>query len=331
LRDAIQRLLALGTRIRAATVDALARSGSAELAAVARDGAGDTIFALDVDAERILLAACEDWGRSASFLLLAEGLDPAGVQFGRGAPEFRLIVDPIDGTRGLMFDKRSAWCLAAIAPDRGPATSLGDVTHAAQVELPTSRQTRADLLWAVRGGGAGGRREDLARGTAQEFRPRPSTARTLRHGFATVCAYFPGGKPLAAEIEEKLLARVHGPWDPGKAEYYCDQYISSGGQLAELALGRDRFVLDLRPWLHAATGAGSLSSRPYDLCTALIASEAGCIVTAPDGAPLAAPLDLTTPVAFVGYANRALRDLVQPALDAVLAETGVQRPRQPGT
>ena len=32
----------------------------------------------------------------------------------------KLIVDPIDGTRSLMYDKRSAWVLAAVAPQRGP-------------------------------------------------------------------------------------------------------------------------------------------------------------------------------------------------------------------
>lgn len=315
---AIQRLLELGRRIRERLHEAVQRSDAAD---VVRDGAGDTIFRLDCAAEEILLAWAEQEARVQPLTLIAEGLAPDGVRFGTGESQVRVLIDPIDGTRGLMFDKRSAWFLAAVAPDRGPGTRLTDLTHAVMVELPTSRQQRADVLWATRGGGMSGQREDLVHRTSRPLAPAPSRAEDLRHGFATVCAYFPGGKPLAAELEERLLARVHGAWNPDKAEFYCDQYISTGGQLAELILGRDRFVLDLRPWLHRKLGVrSSLCARPYDICTALVATEAGCIVTAPDGSPLDAPLDLTTDVAFVGYANRALQARVQPALDAVLAE-----------
>ena len=57
----------------------------------------------------MLLPFCEEWGQTASFLLMAEGIEPEGRRFGSGTPEFRLIVDPVDGSRGLMHDKRSAW------------------------------------------------------------------------------------------------------------------------------------------------------------------------------------------------------------------------------
>ena len=67
----------------------------------------------------------------------------------------------------------------------------------------------------------------------------------------------------------------------------------------------------------------TLCSRPYDLCTALIAEQAGCVVTAPDGSPLDAPLDTTTSVAFVGYANQALAERLQPLVERVLSEQGV--------
>ena len=62
----------------------------------------------------------------------------------------------------------------------------------------------------------------------------------------------------------------------------------------------------------------ALACHPYDICTALIAQEAGCIITAPDGGPLRAPLDTTTPVAWVGYANRTLARRIGPKLRAVL-------------
>ena len=45
---------------------------------------------------------------------------------------WRIIVDPIDGTRGLMYQKRSAWILTGVAPNRGPSTSLRDIVLAVQ-------------------------------------------------------------------------------------------------------------------------------------------------------------------------------------------------------
>jgi hypothetical protein len=46
--------------------------------------------------------------------------------------------------------------------------------------------------------------------------------------------------------------------------------------------------------------------------------EAGVIVTNPAGAPVEAPLDLTSNVAWVGYANDGLRRSVEPVLQRVL-------------
>ena len=316
----LPRLLALQAAIR----DALRAHMQAQQADVwsrtVRDDAGDTVFGIDAAVEDLLLARCEEWGRTQAFTLLAEGLDPAGVAFGapgRGGPPFRLLVDPIDGTRGLMFDKRSAWCLMAVAPDRGAATRLADVAIAAMTELPTTRQATSDALWAVRGGGAHGTRTDLSTGAARPLPVVPSRADTLRHGFATVCDFFQGGKALVAELAEAIYAQALGPWNAQKAEVYADQYISSGGQLAELALGRDRFVLDVRPLVHANLGAkSSLACRPYDVCTALVAQEAGCVVLDPYGGPLDAPLDVVSSVAFAAYANRGLAERMAPIVRA---------------
>jgi hypothetical protein len=66
-----------------------------------------------------------------------------------------------------------------------------------------------------------------------------------------------------------------------------------------------------------------LPCHPYDVCTSLIATEAGVILTAPDGSPLDTPLDLESPVAWVGYANPALRAAIEPALRTVLARRGL--------
>jgi hypothetical protein len=276
-----------------------------------RDDDGDTIFGIDAAVEELLLARCREWGEHQHFTLIAEGLDPEGVPFGRpgrgGAP-FRLLVDPIDGTRGLMFDKRPAWCLMGAAPDRGAATRLRDVEVAVMTELPTTRQATSDTLWAVAGQArAHGVRLELATGAERPLPVVPSAATNLRHGFGSVVNFFPGGKELTARLEEAILARALGGWNPAKAEIYSDQYISSGGQLAEVALGRDRFVLDVRPLVHRKLGVrSSLACRPYDVVTLGIAQAAGCIVCDPLGQPLDAPLDTTTNVAFACYANERL-------------------------
>jgi len=66
--------------------------------------------------------------------------------------------------------------------------------------------------------------------------------------------------------------------------------------------------------------AATLCCHPDDICTALIAREAGCVVEAPDGGVLRYPLDTTTPVAWMGYANTALARTVRPALRRVMAK-----------
>jgi hypothetical protein len=312
----LARLRALQAELRAALCEHMRSQEAHVWSRTERDDAGDTIFGIDVAAEDILLAHCRAWGESQHFTLLAEGLDPAGVVFGEpglGGPPFRLLVDPIDGTRGLMFDKRSAWCLMGVAPDRGAATRLADVGIAVMTELPTTRQATSDVLWCTPGGGAHGERFDLRTGAVRAFTPRPSQDDTLRHGFATVANFFPGGKEHLARLEEAILARALGPWNPAKAEVYSDQYICSGGQLAEVALGRDRFVLDVRPLVHRKLGAASsLACRPYDVVTWRIAQAAGCVVLDPFGQPLDAPLDVTTNVAFACYANARLAQRLVP-------------------
>ena len=89
---------------------------------------------------------------------------------------------------------------------------------------------------------------------------------------------------------------------------FDDEYISSGGQLHELMVGHDRFVADLRPLVDA----DALACHPYDVCTAMLLEEAGGVVTDPHGAPLEAPLDNTSPVAWVGYANPAFGGVNRP-------------------
>ncbi len=114
------------------------------------------------------------------------------------------------------------------------------------------------------------------------------------------------------------------PGDDGTPRVFDDEYISSGGQLYELTVGHDRFTADLRPLALLASTVPRrierLCAHPYDLCTELIAREAGAIVTNRHGEPLNEPLDITANMCWIGYANAAIRQQVEPKLLELLAE-----------
>ena len=57
------------------------------------------------------------WARTDAACLPDRHADETSV-------DWRIIVDPIDGTRGLMEQKRRAWVLTGVAPNRGPGESL---------------------------------------------------------------------------------------------------------------------------------------------------------------------------------------------------------------
>jgi hypothetical protein len=307
---------------------AMARGSKESLSRVAAETRGDTIYSLDAAVEGVILPILErELAPATSLVLVAEGLADRPVVLPGGRPEdARLVVilDPIDGTRGLMFDKRSAWFLAGAAPRRGEDTRLEDIEAAVQVEIPTSRSELADILSAVKGEGARGETLHLGTGRRTVFTPRPSGAGTVRGGFATIARYFPPGREALAGIDDEVLRRALG--DPaGRTVAFEDQYISTGGQLHGLLTGRDRFVADLRPLVYEKLARGTasgLSCHPYDLSAALIAREAGVIVRSVPGGPLCVPLDTHTPVAWAGYANRAIQREIEPLLARVLAERG---------
>ena len=324
--NAVVRLREFQRRVR----DALARSRASEgLHEVSRDSAADTIYRLDTVVEPILDEFCRDWSRTTPLVLVAEGIESEdaaaeGVKvYPEGVREedalIRLIVDPIDGTRGLMYDKRSAWALAGVAPNCGAATRLRDIEVAVMTELPTSKMGHADVLWAVKGRGAAAERVDLRTGATSPLPLRPSSADTIAHGFASVVQFFPGTKVLASELTEHLVRELLGAADVTKAAVFDDQYISTGGQFYELIVGHDRFNADLRPLLYRIQRQPEgLCCHPYDCATWLVAEEAGVILTDGLGAPLDGPLDVTTGLSWAGYANRTLRQKIEPPLTRFL-------------
>jgi hypothetical protein len=326
LLDLVAAVRRLHEQLRAAAIEAGERRAIDELSRVANDVAGDTLYALDALTESTLVEFfAHQVAPHVPIALVAEGI-PGGriiLPVNASAADVRwlVIVDPVDGTRGLMYQKRSGWILTGIAPNRGPATGLQDIEAAIQTEIPLRKQHLADIAWAVRGEGAHAERWNRLTGERTPLVLQPSHAATLAHGFATVVRFFPGHRDVLAAIDDEIIAEVIGPPQPGKAACFEDQYASTGGQLYELMAGHDRFVADIRPLVHDS--APPLCCHPYDICTELIARELGVIVTDERGSPMSAPLSVEPNVSWIGYANASIRDAVEPVLRRALRSRGL--------
>jgi hypothetical protein len=294
-----------------------------ELSGVVGQNAADTIYAIDQITDDALLAWFDaSWPQSEAVEVVSEGLDEP-VVIGKGSPRWTCIVDTIDGTRGLMYDKRSAWALAAVAPFGG---TLRDVVAVAMTEIPTTKQWASDRFSVVRGAGRTGivaERVDVRDRSAASTPAavRPSQATELDHGFASFARFFPQAKPLIAQFEQRVWQLVYGGPLAADLAIFDDQYLSTGGQFHELLVGHDRALGDVRPLAFTELGIeGGPACHPYDCCCALLLTEAGCTLVDPWGGPLDVPLDTTTPVAWVGVANPALAEWVLPAVHAAVAE-----------
>ncbi|MDB4913788.1 MAG: inositol monophosphatase [Gemmatimonadetes bacterium] len=327
----LSAIRALHDRIRDSVVAACEAQHHDAMSGVAHDDVGDTIYSVDRVSEQTLVEGLSELANREPLVLIAEGLPPEGMVLPAGAREseckWRFLVDPIDGTRGLMYQKRPAWILTGVAPNKGTETRLSDIVLAVQTEIPLVKQHLCDQLWAARGHGVHARRVDRVRMTESPLTLGPSTAHTIAHGFASVSRFFPGARDVLALVDDEIALDVVGAPAPGKAMFFEDQYISTGGQLYELMAGHDRFIADIRPLLrNVLAGRGfhqPLCCHPYDLCTVLIARELGVVITGASGAPLDAPLDIEADVAWVGYANEDLRMKVEPALQRALGKYGL--------
>lgn len=324
-----ETICALHATLREQVLRSRNNSTAEDLSAVAETTEADTIYAIDKISETVILDWFENnWPTDLPMELVMEGLENRGtVTFPNGTAvadtRFKYIMDPIDGTRCLMYDKRSAWILSAVAPQRGNATCLQDLQVAVMTELPPSKQTLADEVSGIRGQGTKGiraMRTDLISGNTQPISIRPSQADNFAHGFASLARFFPEGKEFTARLELAL-------WEQLKMTGFAspmifdDQYMSTGGQIYELLCGHDRMLGDIRPLVHHHLGLDkALSCHPYDICTAFLLEEAGGVLEAPDGQPVNAPLDTISPVAWIGYANPKLAQLAGPVLRNIISE-----------
>lgn len=325
-------LRTIQARIRDTVVAACERTAVEHMAQPVGEDAGDTIFAIDRVSEAALLTEFEALAERWPMVLIAEGLGTDGrVVLPHGsdaaAAVIRVIVDPIDGTRGLMYQKRPGWILTGVAPNRGEATSLADIELALQTEIPLIKQHLSDSLWArvlPEGGFAtGSERFNRLEGSTQPLIVRPTGATTIAQGFGNLSRFFPGTRGMLATIDDEVVAELLGPPPPNRVQAFEDQYICTGGQLYELMVGHDRWGADLRPLVWARNGTRGLCCHPYDLCSELVARAHGVIVTDAHGEPLRAPLDVDADIAWIGYANPVLCRTVGPALSGALQRHGL--------
>lgn len=320
-----RKLCALGDSLRDQVLADRQGQSPQSLAAVAHQSRADTIYGIDQIADAAILAWFDrQWPEDEPVEIVMEGLDaeccfPAGLS--PAQTRWKCLLDPIDGTRGLMYDKRSAWALAGLAPQKGPATRLSDLTVAVMTEIPTTKQWRADQISAVRGNGLQMESLNVLDGTRHPLQLQPSTATNFRHGFSWFARYFPEGRTLTAQIEERLWEELVGLGHDTSPTVFDDQYISTGGAFYELLAGHDRLVADLRPLIYACLDLEfSLVCHPYDVATALLLDEAGLIYEHPLGGFPDAPLDTTSGISWIACANPNLADQARPVLQKILKQ-----------
>lgn len=315
-------MIDLAERVRRAAGEAMrAAVGAGSLTGVARTvgrGAGDATFGLDVATEEAVDAWFQDETARRPLSLFTEDRDwrhrgPGGdlPGFDHGGP--RVVIDPVDGTRNLMLDLRSAWCVIALAGPGRDTPRQDEVEVGVVAELPDSRARTARLLSATRGGGC------RLHGTAFEV----DDDDRADHGYFPFFAFHPRSRPAVARLSAAFFERLEQELDVDTGTCFDDQYISSGGQLALTALGTYRMVVEPRAWIARRTGIPTQTCKPYDVAGAVLcATEAGAVVTDLAGAPLAHPLDAETPVGFCAFVNRATHARLWPHLAATLEAFG---------
>lgn len=323
-------LLQLHARIRASTrralEEALDKGALDDLGAPVSMGAGDTTFALDLGPEQVVADWLAEQAERGPLSLFSEdtgwthaGPPAAGDDpFDHGGP--RIVVDPVDGTRNLMHDLRSAWTVVSLCAPGSGQPRYSDLVVGLVGELPDSRSAVARRLWAWRGGGCWYSTLNLRSGeVSEEVRLYTDAEARVDHGYFSFFSYHPAQRPPTAGIAHAFFQRLAEHEGADLDHCYDDQYISSGGQLVLLAMGSYRMAVDLRGRLARARTV----AKAYDMAgAALCAVEAGVVVERPEGGPLDFPFDAETAVDFVGYANRATAERLGPHLHAALVASG---------
>ena len=288
-------------------------------------GMGDVTFAPDQIAERCIDSWSQGIASQRALSILTEdrgwrhlGPDPQAAGGWRELKDFchggpRLIIDPIDGTRPWMHGIRPAWCSIAAC---GPGSDLpfsGEVLWACLEEIPPPRAGWARCLVARQGQGCQLFERALYDGLADRARVlRCADAARVDHGVFAFFAFHPAIRSEAQARALRFFARLEEYEGAAIEHCYDDQYTSSAGQLALLALGHYQMVCDMRPWLTDRAGSVTQCAKPYDVAAALLcAREAGALVTDLKGTHLTFPCNLADPVGFIGYPGPQSRERLE--------------------
>ncbi|MDD2225187.1 MAG: hypothetical protein PHP97_03410 [Candidatus Shapirobacteria bacterium] len=289
------------------------KNSTGNLSDVSSQGNGDISYKIDSFAE----SKIDGLGKKIISLgysveITAEGIGKRKYLVSNNStPDFAIIIDPIDGTRGIMYDFRSAFVLTGVAPYRPEGNTLNDIEIAVQTEIPTSKQDRISILWAIKNYGAYHQIFDLKTKKITNEPIKTSSEKNLDHGFAVFVNFFPGVKEKIGQIADLVFQKVQKNKEKKYSVIFDDQYISNAGQIYLMTTGKYRFVADIRPIFGELSG---LTAHPYDLCTILIATEAGAIFTNLNGKNIDYPFDTDTKCGFIAYANQDLQNLIEPIL-----------------
>ncbi len=282
--------------VRSGEVGGVGHDGHVDDHRVVRTEGGDDVFGVDARAEAALAPALAALGDRWPGTAVVEGHDePLAV--GDPAGPWRYLVDPVDGTRGLLAGKRSAWVLLGAGRH---ARTLEQLEVGAVVEIPTRRAAVGLVAHAAVGGPAHALDDDLT-GAGAPPRPVALVPRggDLARRFVTVVRLAPGSHAPIGEWADRHLEGL---------EVYDDLAPCTGGYLVGLAAGNDAAVLDPRPLLVP----GHLAAHPYDLASLVVTRAAGAVVEALPPGPLDVPIDCTTPVAWAGYADEEVAARLRP-------------------
>ncbi len=315
-----QKAINMLFEIAKATYEDLKKYTPEKLSQVAEQGSGDVVYKIDVRPEQIVEKYFTEIGKEITILGISE---KTGIRtYGDGEPEYFGIVDPLDGTRHMMYQfQDTAFSLVGLSKVKGSHPKLGDIDFCAMLQVPNLDKKYVDLVVAEKDKPTKIERfETETWEKVKTLKPTPSKAESIKHGFVAFTSFFPPRKYLG-EIADYVVEKTIGKIEKGKAPVFFHEYISNAGQFYYLLTGKYRMVADLRPLqdekLRKEGKELGLCAHPYDVCTALAAKQAGCIVTDGFGSEQNFwnyPCDTETDVHFMAFANKKLYNEIAPVV-----------------
>jgi myo-inositol-1(or 4)-monophosphatase len=258
---------ALAQHVRAAVIPHLGTWRARKVTGVA--SSGDATFDIDDIAEAAVEAFLREHQVNVAYYSEDRGLIRL---YADREPEGILIIDPIDGTRGAIAGFEA--CVVSVAwTDFLPEPMLGDVRYAGITEIKGSLTFSAE-----RGGGI-----QIADADGNEIAPAPAPTteiESMAWGHEVVGAPMELLFGALAPMANQTTVRG-GCFILNSSAFELTRLVT--GQLAGVVDVRNRVLRDFpetRPRFLQSSGGRLLSLYGYDVAgAALIAQEAGCVVT----------------------------------------------------